>query len=192
MGNSLMNMLKSPDGRTVRLGSSSGHATPQRHHTMLPFSGGPVFNGASPMIRPSADQELERKIVPHAERQTIGWRAQDNPSRATSSKDRSTKSLSVGSPSLNPPPRKRWTAGAMNPPETITDHARLYHHVNGNSSVAGSFGLGGFRLRIDRVLKSCLILVLLSVDTHWVLPSRDSGPHLSNPFQPSPLPVKLA
>ncbi|KAG9227465.1 hypothetical protein CCMSSC00406_0000889 [Pleurotus cornucopiae] len=144
MGNSLMNMLKSPDGRTVRLGSSSGHATPQRHHTMLPFSGGPVFNGASPMIRPSADQELERKIVPHAERQTIGWRAQDNPSRATSSKDRSTKSLSVGSPSLNPPPRKRWTAGAMNPPETITDHARLYHHVNGNSSVAGSFGLGGF------------------------------------------------
>ncbi|KAF9496544.1 hypothetical protein BDN71DRAFT_1588918 [Pleurotus eryngii] len=144
MGNSLMNMLKSPDGRTVRLGSSSGHATPQRHHTMLPFSGGPVFNGASPMIKPSADQELERKIVPHAERQTVGWRTQDNPYHATSSKDRVRKSLSVGSPSLNPPPRKRWTAGGMDPPETTTDHARLYHHVNGNSSVAGSFGLGGF------------------------------------------------
>ncbi|KAF4590025.1 hypothetical protein EYR38_009323 [Pleurotus pulmonarius] len=144
MGNSLMNMLKSPDGRTVRLGSSSGHATPQRHHTMLPFSGGPVLNGASSITRPPGDQELGRKIVPHAERQTVGWRPQDNPSRTASNKDRVTKSLSVGSPSLKPPPRKRWTAGGMNPPEATTDHTRLYQHVNGNSSVAGSFGLGGF------------------------------------------------
>ena len=142
-----------------RAGSRAATIASERlHHEREPHdeSSGSVTNNtrsthsaansiATPIIAPSnlsfsepiehPDHHLERKILPE---QSDLWVSAES---VPIVKDRANRSLSLGSLSLQPPPRKRWTS--VSPTSSSTDPA-IYGHMNGIPSRIANLSNGAF------------------------------------------------
>lgn len=101
-------------------------------------------------------ERLDRKIVPDGQNEVEDppWTSFDDvlPTDDRWSRDRSTKAMSLGTWSLQPAPRKRWTSTSVITPEALsrensiaspnTNASGLYTHIVATTSIAGSFGQG--------------------------------------------------
>ncbi|GLB38257.1 hypothetical protein LshimejAT787_0501220 [Lyophyllum shimeji] len=112
MGNHLLGGLR-PSTVDPTLGTH-----PVMTHASLPFSGSVL----------SPEHRLERKI---AVDRAIQWASTSTIEHTAAKQDRATRTLSLGSLSLQPPPRKRWTsAGPARPgPDSVV-------HTNGDSAAS--------------------------------------------------------
>ncbi|TFK52261.1 hypothetical protein OE88DRAFT_1724972 [Heliocybe sulcata] len=129
MGNNLLSMLR-----------SNGHAAAE--NTKTPVSSPKLLPISSPRIPPGPiltplERNLQRKIVQDREkivqdRESLEWSFSDV------GKENQTRRSSAGSPSLQPPPRKRpWTLSSA---VSSTQEQGTFCYNNGNASM--SFGVG--------------------------------------------------
>lgn len=122
-GNNLMSMLRS--------------ATPDLQSQS---SGTTVVRTNSPFV-PSATPEIgiDRKIVPDHQPLQYVANGPPLPSSSSSTTSRGAKALSLGSMSLQPPPRKRWTSSVVSPIVRSTSN-QLTLDVYQNADYNGTTG----------------------------------------------------
>lgn len=120
MGSNLLSMIR-PNPTDALVATPKSQLQPYIPHSTLPFAGptGPEF-------------PLERKITERLPEFRV--------TEPVKPKVRATRAMSLGGLSLQPPPRKRWTSNSPveSAPQSPTT---LYQQTNGNTSVAGSFGV---------------------------------------------------
>ncbi|EGN98409.1 hypothetical protein SERLA73DRAFT_161195 [Serpula lacrymans var. lacrymans S7.3] len=127
MGNNLLTMLRT---------NGTGDVSMTPTHPASTSSSVPSLSSsikkiieATPSLAP-ADQRLDIKIM--KERQS--------PPKMDSPRSSQGHSLPIGSLSLQPPPRKKlWSIPSITTSQDVIPH--IYHHSDGNRSVAGSFGI---------------------------------------------------